>query len=161
MSVKVITELDGRPQASDCPRPLIRTGSAPRSKRLLPAPGPPSTCLHLFHRQLEVMRSSVFFSPMASRNITRSFSNTTRGKVYKFDKLSVLIFFRFGKLSFFSSFFANYPSVLFCRILFYLLSKNIAPFEFSSFPSPCLCVRIFNWICIYIWACLKYWSWPS
>ena len=28
-----------------------------RSKRLLSAPGPTSTCLHLFHRQLEVTRS--------------------------------------------------------------------------------------------------------
>ena len=39
VSVKVITELDGRPQASGCPRPLIRTGSAAQQAASL-SPGP-------------------------------------------------------------------------------------------------------------------------
>ena len=58
MSVKVITELDGRPQASGCPRPLIRTGSAaaaqqaaslsPRPDFYLPPPLPQATRGHTF-----------------------------------------------------------------------------------------------------------------
>ena len=49
-------------------RSLEQVQQQQRSKRLLSAPGPTSTCLHLFHRQLEVTRSYGFVTSLTLRH---------------------------------------------------------------------------------------------
>ena len=84
VSVKVITELDGRPQASGCPRPLIRTGSAaaqqaasllsPGPDFYLPPPLPQATRGHPFIRICHQSSSKDIQGPEMDQEVSQECS---------------------------------------------------------------------------------------